>query len=300
MRGNGWYSLPMIEYCLENKLIKHKDVKHSIKRILSIPSTYYNEFIDLCYKSLDKHEDILNFYNELEIDDSNIDFKKMAVNMMIGGFKPNLNKNIKWLSVCITANSCEAYNQYLQNKGCFIEVITINEVKFFHVYKELESTNIETEKPIYDQILDLEAIALHKLSTLIKSKGGIVLDLNTDCISCTFPNDVFPFELIDEKNIEGYYYDDENKVPMYKLEKKNTRLQIQRKAQYKRTDTYIYEPKKWTVYNDVEDNDFKPIVDNVFELNQSCFITGPAGTGKSQLIRQIKQELQNKGKTFSS
>ena len=50
---------------------------------------------------------------------------------MIGGFKPNLNKNIKWLSVCITANSCEAYNQFLQNKGCFIEVITINEVKFF-------------------------------------------------------------------------------------------------------------------------------------------------------------------------
>ena len=47
---------------------------------------------------------------------------------MIGGFKPNLNKNIKWLSVCITANSCEAYNQFLQNKGCFIEVITINEV----------------------------------------------------------------------------------------------------------------------------------------------------------------------------
>jgi len=185
--------LPMIEYCLENKLINHKNIKYSIKSILSIPSTYYNEFIDLCYKSLDKHEDITNFYNELEIDDSNIDFKKMAVNMMIGGFKPNLNKNIKWLSVCITANSCEAYNQFLQNKGCFIEVITINEVKFFHVYKELEITNIETEKLIYDQILDLEAIALHKLSNLIKSKGGIVLYLNTYCISCSFSYDVFPF-----------------------------------------------------------------------------------------------------------
>ena len=45
--------------------------------------------------------------------------KKMAVNMMIGGFKPNLNKNVKWLSVCITANSCEAHNQYLQNIGNF-------------------------------------------------------------------------------------------------------------------------------------------------------------------------------------
>ena len=155
MRGVGWYSLPMIEYCLENKLIKHKDIKYSIKSILSIPSTYYNEFIDLCYKSLDKHEDIINFYNELEIDDSNIDFKKMAVNMMIGGFKPNLNKNIKWLSVCITASSCEAYHQFLQ-------IITINEV--------IQSTNVETEKPICDQILDLEAIALHRLSNLIKSK----------------------------------------------------------------------------------------------------------------------------------
>ena len=50
--------------------------------------------------------------------------------------------------------------------------------------------------------------------------------------------------------------------------------------------------------NDVEDNDFKPIVDRVIELN-GCFVTGPPGTGKSQLIRQIKQELQNKGKTFS-
>jgi Cdc6-like AAA superfamily ATPase len=47
---------------------------------------------------------------------------------------------------------------------------------------------------------------------------------------------------------------------------------------------------KWTVYNDVEDNSFKPIVDIVIELN-GCFITGPAGTGKSQLLRQIKQEL---------
>ena len=37
-------------------------------------------------------------------------------------------------SVCITANSCEAYNQFLQNKGCFIEVITINEVKFFTMF----------------------------------------------------------------------------------------------------------------------------------------------------------------------
>ena len=87
------------------------------------------------------------------------------------------------------------------------------------------------------------------------------------------------------------------KIKYQCINKKNTRLQIERKAQYKRTDTYIYETKKWTVYNDVEDNDFKPIVDKVIELN-GCFITGAAGTGKSQLIRQMKTELENKGKTY--
>ena len=34
--------------------------------------------------------------------------------------------------------------------------------------------------------MDLEAIALHKLATLIESKNGIVLDLSTDCITCNY------------------------------------------------------------------------------------------------------------------
>ena len=167
MRGNGEYSLPMIEYCLENNLIRHEDIKYTIQSMLTIPKDYYNEFIDLCYSNLDKYDEIINYYNEIDVDNSNIDFKKLAINTLIGGFKPNLNKNIKWSSVCITANSCEAYFQFLQNNGCFIEIITINNIKYFHVYKEILSTNLETEKPIYDQILDLEAIALHKLANLI-------------------------------------------------------------------------------------------------------------------------------------
>jgi len=203
---------------------------------------------------------------------------------------------VQWKSICITANSSEAYHQFIQNKGCFIEVITINSTKFFHVYKEILKTNIESEKPIYDQIMDLEAIELHKLAMLIESKGGKVLDLNTDCISCSFPNDILPFELIDGKNISGYYY--KNGEPKYKLENKFTRLQVQRKAQYKRENVYTYEPKHWNIFTDVKDNDFQPLVNQVFELNQSAFITGPAGTGKSELIRQIKTKLDAENKTY--
>ena len=34
MRGNGEYSLPMIEYCLKNNLIKHEDIKYIITNLL--------------------------------------------------------------------------------------------------------------------------------------------------------------------------------------------------------------------------------------------------------------------------
>ena len=157
---------------------------------------------------------------------------------------------------------------------------------------------METEKPLYDQIMDLEAIALHKLATLIESKNGTVLDLNTDCITCNFKDNKFPFELDNNKNIVGYYYDNENKELLYKLEDKTTRLQIERKPQYKRECIYQHEILQWSTINDVEDNNFKPLVDQVISSDKSYFITGPAGTGKSELIRNIKTELNKTNKTY--
>ena len=102
MRGNGWYSLPMIVYCLQNGLIKLDNIKYCVQCLVTIPSDYYNEFIDYCYEKLDEND------------------KKMSINMMIGSFKPNLNKHVNWASVCITSNSCEAYQQYIQNIFMYI------------------------------------------------------------------------------------------------------------------------------------------------------------------------------------
>jgi hypothetical protein len=63
----------------------------------------------------------------------------------------------------------------------------------------------ETEAPINNQVLEMEAIELHKLAKLVESKGGSVLDLNTDCIGCVFPKDEFPFEMDDTRiNIKDY------------------------------------------------------------------------------------------------
>ena len=50
LRGNGWYSLPMVEYCLNNGIITLQNIKYCVQCLVSIPANYYNEFIDYCYE----------------------------------------------------------------------------------------------------------------------------------------------------------------------------------------------------------------------------------------------------------
>ncbi len=49
------------------------NIKYVIKSSLSLPKNYYNKFINYCYKNI-------------------TDYSKLAINSMIGNFKPNLNK----------------------------------------------------------------------------------------------------------------------------------------------------------------------------------------------------------------
>ena len=62
---------------------------------------------------------------------------------------------------------------------------------------ELESTKY----PIHKQILEMEAIELHKLESLIIKNGGVILDRNTDAICYHRENEFIPSLFWDnEKN----------------------------------------------------------------------------------------------------
>jgi 5-methylcytosine-specific restriction protein A len=52
MRGNGWYSQPMIEYALEQNLIEEHNIKYALYSSIYIPKDYYNDFIEYVYKTL--------------------------------------------------------------------------------------------------------------------------------------------------------------------------------------------------------------------------------------------------------
>ncbi len=200
-------------------------------------------------------------------------------------------------SKSFSENSCDAYNTFVNHQGCFIDVKTINDEKHYHTFKKSYSTNLKIESPIYNQILQQEQIELHKLSQHIKSHSGIILDYNTDAINCAFPDNIFPFELVEAIQINGHYWDKANKVYKYKIEYKKERLKMSKMQQTHRTDMYKdMRYYNWKLTPDVEDNDFKPLVDKIRNSNQSYFITGPGGSEKTALFKQLQDVLTKQDK----
>ena len=280
LRGNGWYYQPMIEYCLLNNIITESNIKYVIYSSLTVPYNYYNEFIKYLYDTLD-------------------DKSKLSVNTMIGMFKPKPREN--WKSILITDQPNIAFHHYLDKKGCFISSRPIGDKHYYQVYNNYFTDKDETEAPIYNQILELEAIEMHKLITLIRSRNGIVLDVATDCVSCVFPNNINPFTVKEDSiTIDGFYYDDEQTVNKYKLEDKDGRLKVERLPQYIRKATYDLKEKQMQVFPDVEDNDFKPLVNLILDSKKSFHIDGRAGCGKSTLIKMLQDELTIRGISFKS
>ena len=131
--------------------------------------------------------------------------------MMIGMFKPKPRE--KWNSVLITQEANIAFHHFLDKNGSFIDSRLIGDEYYYQVYNKYRTEQNESEAPIYNQILELESIELHKLITIIQEHNGKVLYVNTDSVSCVFPTS----DIVDIKN---YYWDQKSKVLKYKFEEK--------------------------------------------------------------------------------
>jgi hypothetical protein len=65
------------------------------------------------------------------------------------------------------------------------------------MFEDITKYNMETESPIYNQIVQIENIMMHELKMIIEQKGGRhVVSVNTDCCYCEFPNGEFPLKLL--------------------------------------------------------------------------------------------------------
>jgi 5-methylcytosine-specific restriction endonuclease McrA len=329
LRGNGWYYHSLVQYCLDNNIITKNNIKYVIYSSSTVKHDYYNGFINYCNDHILNYDQIQEFYNTRTDENINFegvpqedetcinlnddgeyekiyvvknkcilsDYKKSCINSMIGGFKPNTQKKVNWRSVHVTESKIEALQFSIQYEGSYVDTFVSNNKLFFHVFAPSKTTNIETERPLYDQIVQQEAMELHRLKTLVESKGGIVTDINTDAITCTFPDDKFPFDLIDEKNL-NYYWDELKTVPKYKLEPNAKRVKYPKLVHYMRFDNYTLHTEPWDITPDVPDNNFEPLINKILDSNKSWLINGPPGAGKTTLINKIKEYLTNNNKVY--
>ena len=162
----------MIKYCLERGLINKTNITHAIYASLSIKKDHYNDFIEYIYQELG-------------------DLAKLAINSMTGCFKPKVREC--WKSLLITTDVNNAFYHYLDKRCCYMDERKIGDQQYYQVYEQSFTSREETEAPIYNMILEQEAIQLHKLSKIIEGQGGLVLDLSTDCVSCAFSQQLDAF-----------------------------------------------------------------------------------------------------------
>ncbi len=273
LRGNGWYSFPLIEYCLNNHIIRQRDIKQVIKSGNTAKPDYYKPIIDYFYN------------NEKE-------FSKLCINSMIGLFKPSKDREF-WKSKILTTCEDEAFYHFLDKGNGFIQPLYIDDNKYYHLYEATKIKQHSTESPIYNMIIDMEAIEAHKLTNIVKSHGGKILDLNTDSVTATFnksyPINISPIGRLNNNNIDGYYYPDG--THKYKIEIKE-RIRQGKMQDYIRTERYETKDLQYNI------NDLTPT--EIIDKNEGMLILGRGGTGKTFFINQIQELLTKKDISFLS
>ncbi len=124
---------------------------------------------------------------------------------------------------------------------------------FYHVLSPHKVSDEEIERLLFDQIVQQEIIELHKLKMHVESKGGIITYLKTDAITRTFPGEKCPINLIDDKYINVFYWDDEKTIAKYKLEPVGKHVKYPKMEKYMRKEKYALESQEWNITPDVED-----------------------------------------------
>lgn len=256
LTGNGFYSKPLATYVLENNLISKSQIKWQLKPSITKPSTYFQEFV--------KH--LVKLFGENA---------KQAVNSFIGCLGRRENSFLKSL-FCKNDDIDEMalVKQHLTDP-CKYQVCS--NVNLFTSSIPIEK--LDTFFPIHAQILDCEAVELHKAFVHVQKNGGIPVAIKTDCV-------LYRAEKRIVNNAEWAPF-----IPKFKNEDKST--VPTGTFSFKNAEKFKHEP---TVYKIVEsvygDSDLEAtLLDRIIQSEKGLCILGSAGTGKSTLLNRLGAKL---------
>ena len=290
-RGNGWYSQVLIEYVLSKGIINKSEIMYKLLPSLTIKAHNYQPFIDGIYK----------YYN---MGDEKLDkLIKDIVNSFIGACAQNTNEMCK--STHYVQSEVDAGYYTMQGMRPIPHSDDEGNTILYAMKKIENVVKDEDMKPLYLHVLDIEAVELHKICEYVKENGGKVVELNTDCVT---------YEKSTRIPIDTFFWDDDKKVPKLRYEDTPHLLKKEAMKNFERTDKYKLEwnnDEDWnkTTINEVSEEDledydswdevFKSLTETVINSKKSWHIDGPAGTGKTTLLKQIIKLLKDTGKNVT-
>lgn len=272
----------MVKYCLESKVITKDQVKWKIVSSIALKPNYFNKSID-----------------QLLLLPSNL--KKLGPNVLTGCMG---SSSFTFTKTMFTDDFRQASTKYIEATTALEGVVglkksnvTIHEIegekKLYQVNQTEKYEKDIANNMVYHLILDLEAIELHKLKTLVERHGGQVTYLNTDACECWF----------DSKDLKGldiaqYFWDNAQKIPKYKFENKPEGPKVERMKDFKHTNGFDFKKPLWRMYSDPLIDDFEPTAKGILDSKNSWNIDGIAGAGKTTMIRLIMKMLTERGERF--
>ena len=151
---------------------------------------------------------------------------------------------------------------------------------------------LETFFPIHAQILDCEAIELHKAFTHVQMMGGQPVAIKTDCVLYR-ANKRIPMDDEWAPNVLKFKNEDKSHPPIGTFRFKNeSKLECQPHMYTHVQD--VYEPAP-TNFNR---SDFEhTLLDRIVNSEKGLLVLGSAGTGKSTLINRLNDKLNEMKKT---
>jgi hypothetical protein len=260
LRKNGFYSRPMVEYCLKQNIISKFDIKYEYKPSLEIKSDYFKTFVEY----------LMQVYPE--------EFHKLSVNSLIGMFGRRDHSFIDH-KICLKDNIQDMDEVYSNYKRPFVNDINDD---YCIVTEKNSIDKLESSYPIYSQILDCEAIELHKKTEMLKKSGCIPICVKTDAVV-----------YFSEKplNIDNYFWDEEKTVLKYKHEEPAL---LKKSIQYFNEDKFKSSPIKYNIVEDTKEFNFNVhVAKQIVNSKQSWLLNGPPGSGKTKLINEIIKEIND-------
>lgn len=272
-RGCGWYSHPIIEYGLQNKIIKLNEIQMEFLPSVKLPPTHFQKPIDILLKAFEVEPTI----------------QKNSINSLIGLFGRTKSSASKTKFTLSNEEASLWWGDKDPRCEVFIKTITLDNKE--KLYEGIFNEPVEVEGlkyPIYKQILEMEACELHKLESIIRKKGGIILDRNTDAIRYARKESI---------NTDNYFWDDEKTIVKYqKEEAKPLTCEKMRSLCREKMDMSVYE-LHWNTQDDYEGT-AEEEASNIVDRNISIHIDGKAGTGKTYLVNKIIDELKTRCKNY--